>query len=103
MMCDFLIAADTRQVRPARDQARGDPGIGGTQRLTRAIGKSKAMDLFLTGRMIDAAEAERAGLVSRVYRPMLSRRGGGRAHIAEMSLPVAVRPRKRSTAPSSPR
>ena len=53
-------------VRPAGDHARHDPGAGGTQRLTRFVGKAKAMDLCLTGRMMDAAEAERAGLVSRI-------------------------------------
>ena len=66
MMCDLILAADNAQVRPARDQPRHHPGAGGTQRLTRAVGKAKAMEMVLTGRMMEAAEAERAGLVARV-------------------------------------
>jgi enoyl-CoA hydratase len=66
MMCDFIIAADTAKFGQPEITLGTIPGIGGTQRLTRAIGKSKAMDLCLTGRMMDAAEAERSGLVSRV-------------------------------------
>src|SRR6201996_1572800 len=66
MMCDFIIAADTAKFGQPEINLGTIPGIGGTQRLTRAIGKAKAMDLCLTGRMMDAAEAERAGLVSRV-------------------------------------
>jgi enoyl-CoA hydratase len=65
-MCDFIIAADTARFGQPEITLGTIPGIGGTQRLTRAIGKSKAMDLCLTGRMMDAAEAERSGLVSRI-------------------------------------
>ncbi len=66
MMCDILIAADTAKFGQPEITLGVAPGIGGSQRLTRAVGKAKAMDLILTGRMIDAAEAERCGLVSRV-------------------------------------
>ena len=66
MMCDLIIAADTAKFGQPEIKLGVIPGIGGTQRLTRAIGKAKAMDLNLTGRMMDAAEAERAGLVARV-------------------------------------
>ncbi|HEU4825085.1 MAG TPA: enoyl-CoA hydratase [Dongiaceae bacterium] len=66
MMCDFIIAADNAKFGQPEITLGTIPGAGGTQRLPRFIGKSKAMDLVLTGRMMDAAEAERAGLVSRV-------------------------------------
>ncbi|MDD4868521.1 MAG: enoyl-CoA hydratase [Mycobacterium sp.] len=66
MMCDLIIAADTATFGQPEIKLGVLPGMGGTQRLTRAIGKAKAMDLILTGRTIDAAEAERSGLVSRV-------------------------------------
>jgi enoyl-CoA hydratase len=66
MMCDFIIAADTARFGQPEIKLGIIPGAGGTQRLPRAVGKAKAMDLVLTGRMMDAAEAERAGLVSRV-------------------------------------
>ena len=66
MMCDFIIAADNAKFGQPEIKLGIIPGAGGTQRLPRAVGKSKAMDLALTGRMMDAAEAERAGLVSRV-------------------------------------
>jgi enoyl-CoA hydratase len=67
MMCDFLIAADSAKFGQPEIKVGVTPGAGGTQRLPRTIGKSKAMDMLLTSRMIDAAEAERTGLVSRVY------------------------------------
>ncbi len=66
MMCDFIIAADNSRFGQPEIKLGIIPGAGGTQRLPRAVGKSKAMDMILTARMMDAAEAERAGLVSRV-------------------------------------
>ena len=66
MMCDFIIAADNARFGQPEIKLGVIPGAGGTQRLPRAVGKAKAMDMALTGRMMDAAEAERAGLVSRV-------------------------------------
>ena len=66
MMCDFIIAADNAKFGQPEIKLGIIPGIGGTQRLARAVGKAKAMDLVLTGRMMDAAEAERSGLVARV-------------------------------------
>ncbi len=67
MMCDMIIAADTAKFAQPEVKLGIVPGSGGTQRLTRAVSKSKAMDLCLTGRMMDAAEAERSGLVARIY------------------------------------
>src|SRR5438067_8829240 len=66
LMCDIIIAADTAKFGQPEIKLGIIPGAGGTQRLPRAVGKAKAMDLVLTGRMMDAVEAERAGLVSRV-------------------------------------
>ena len=66
MMCDFIIAADTARFGQPEIKIGIIPGAGGTQRLPRAIGKAKAMDMVLTGRMMDVQEAERAGLVSRI-------------------------------------
>src|SRR3712207_6521458 len=66
MMCDFIIAADNAKFGQPEINLGVAPGIGGTQRMTRAVGKAKAMDLMLTARMMDAVEAERCGLVARV-------------------------------------
>jgi enoyl-CoA hydratase len=66
MQCDLIIAADNARFGQPEIKLGIIPGIGGTQRLTRAVGKAKAMDLILTGRMMDAAEAERSGLVARI-------------------------------------
>jgi len=69
MLCDFIIASDTAKFGQPEVRLGIIPGAGGTQRLPRAVSKSKAMDMVLTARMMDAAEAERAGLVSRVVAP----------------------------------
>ncbi|MEB3030069.1 enoyl-CoA hydratase [[Mycobacterium] nativiensis] len=91
MMCDLLIAADTAKFGQPEIKLGVLPGMGGSQRLTRAIGKAKAMDLILTGRTIDAAEAERAGLVSRVVPAddLLTEANKVAATIAGMSLSAA--------------
>jgi enoyl-CoA hydratase len=67
MMCDVIVCADNARFGQPEVKLGVLPGIGGTQRLIRAVGKAKAMDMCLSGRTMDAAEAERAGLVSRVY------------------------------------
>ena len=66
MQCDIIIAADNAKFGQPEIKLGVIPGIGGTQRLARAVGKAKAMDMILTGRMMDAAEAEKSGLVARV-------------------------------------
>ncbi|MGV0626768.1 enoyl-CoA hydratase [Mycolicibacter minnesotensis] len=91
MMCDLLIAADTAKFGQPEIKLGVLPGMGGSQRLTRAIGKAKAMDLILTGRTIGAEEAERSGLVSRVVPAdeLLAEAGKVAATIAGMSLSAA--------------
>jgi len=92
MMCDIIIAADTAKFGQPEITLGTIPGIGGTQRLTRAIGKSKAMDLCLTGRMMDAAEAERSGLVSRIVPAdkLMEEALSAAGKIAGMSRPAAA-------------
>jgi enoyl-CoA hydratase len=92
MMCDIIVASDTAKFGQPEITLGTIPGIGGTQRLTRAIGKSKAMDLCLTGRMMDAAEAERAGLVSRIFPAdkLMEETLAMAEKIAAMSRPVAA-------------
>jgi enoyl-CoA hydratase len=91
MMCDLLIAADTAKFGQQEIKLGVLPGMGGSQRLTRAIGKAKAMDLILTGRNIDAAEAERGGLVSRVVSAddLLDEAKAVATEISQMSLLAA--------------
>ena len=92
MMCDVIIAADTAKFGQPEITLGTIPGSGGTQRLTRAVGKAKAMDMILTGRMMDAAEAERASLVSRVVPAdaLLDSALAVAGRIAEMSMPAAA-------------
>ncbi len=92
MMCDFIIAADTARFGQPEIALGVTPGAGGTQRLTRLVGKSKAMDMCLTGRMMDAKEAERAGLVSRIVAPdrLIDEAMEAAAKIAGASLPIAL-------------
>jgi enoyl-CoA hydratase len=92
MMCDFIIAADSARFGQPEIKLGIIPGAGGTQRLPRAVGKSKAMDMVLTGRMMDAAEAERAGLVSRVVAAdkLLDEALAAAAAICAMSGPSAM-------------
>ena len=92
MMCDFIIAADTAKFGQPEITLGVMPGMGGSQRLTRFVGKSKAMDMCLTGRTMDAAEAERAGLVSRVVpaADLMAEAMKAAARIAEQSLPILM-------------
>lgn len=92
MMCDLIIAAETAKFGQPEIKLGTMPGAGGTQRLPRAVSKSKAMDMCLTARMMDAAEAERAGLVSRVVPAdrLLDETMEAAGIIADMSLPVAM-------------
>ncbi|MFE6748763.1 enoyl-CoA hydratase [Kitasatospora purpeofusca] len=92
MLCDVLIAADTAKFGQPEIKLGVIPGIGGSQRLTRAIGKAKAMELCLTGRTMDAEEAERAGLVSRIVPAdrLLDEALATAATIATMSAPAAI-------------
>jgi enoyl-CoA hydratase len=92
MMCDFIIAADTAKFGQPEIKLGIIPGAGGTQRLPRAVGKAKAIDMILTGRMMDAAEAERAGLVSRVVAAdkLLDEALGAAAAICQMGAPSVM-------------
>ncbi|WP_395012361.1 enoyl-CoA hydratase [Undibacterium sp.] len=92
MMCDFIIAADNAKFGQPEIKLATLPGCGGTQRLPRAISKSKAMDLCLTARLMDANEAERAGLVSRVVPldKLMEEALAAATTIASMSLPVVM-------------
>ncbi len=92
MMCDFILAADNAKFGQPEINLGVIPGAGGSQRLTRFVGKSKAMEMCLTARMMDAAEAERSGLVSRVVpaAQLLDEAIKVAARIAEMSRPVVM-------------
>lgn len=92
MMCDFIIAADTAKFGQPEIKLGVLPGAGGSQRLPRAVGKSKAMDMVLTGRMMDSAEAERSGLVSRVVPAdkLMQEAIDVATAIASMSLPSVM-------------
>ncbi len=92
MMCDIVIAADNARFGQPEIKLGIIPGAGGTQRLPRAVGKAKAMDLVLTARMMDAQEAERAGLVSRVVAAdkLLDEALAAAAAIARFSLPAVM-------------
>jgi enoyl-CoA hydratase len=92
MMCDLIIAADNAKFGQPEIKLGVIPGIGGTQRLTRAVGKAKAMDLILTGRMMDAVEAERCGLVARVVpaASLMEEAMKAAQTIAAMSLPSVL-------------
>jgi enoyl-CoA hydratase len=92
MLCDFIIAADNAKFGQPEINLGVMPGIGGTQRLTRYVGKSKAMDMCLTGRNMDATEAERAGLVARVVPlvELVAEATRAAQKIAEQSLPIVM-------------
>src|SRR5205085_7004520 len=92
MLCDFIIAAENAKFGQPEINLGVMPGVGGTQRLTRFAGKSKAMEMCLTGRNMDAAEAERAGLVSRVVplADLLSEATKAAQKIAGQSLPIVM-------------
>jgi len=92
LQCDLIIAADNAKFGQPEIKLGIIPGIGGTQRLTHAIGKAKAMDLILTGRMMDAQEAERSGLVARIVplQSLIEEAVKVAATIASMSLPAVV-------------
>jgi enoyl-CoA hydratase len=90
MLCDILLAADNAKFGQPEIRLGVIPGIGGSQRLTRAVGKAKALDMCLTGRVMDAVEAERAGLVSRIVplAELMSESLSVAATIAAYSTPI---------------
>jgi enoyl-CoA hydratase len=92
MLCDFILASETAKFGQPEINLGVMPGIGGTQRLTRLVGKSKSMEMCLTGRMMDAAEAERAGLASRVLPAdkLMEEARKAAQKIAAASLPIAM-------------
>ena len=92
MMCDFIIAADNAKFGQPEIKLGVMPGGAGTQRLTRYVGKAKAMDMCLTGRMMDVQEAERAGLVSRIVplASLMEETMKAAQAIAAMSMPIAM-------------
>ncbi|MFI4997563.1 MAG: enoyl-CoA hydratase-related protein, partial [Hyphomicrobiales bacterium] len=92
MMCDIVIAADNAKFGQPEIKLGVMPGSGGTQRLTRIVGKAKAMDLVLTGRMMDAAEAERSGLVARIVplAELMTEAMKTAEIIAGLSLPIVM-------------
>jgi enoyl-CoA hydratase len=92
LQCDLIIAADNAKFGQPEIKLGIIPGIGGTQRLTRAVGKAKAMDLILTGRMMDVEEAERSGLVARIVplQSLIEEAVKVAATIASMSLPAVL-------------
>jgi enoyl-CoA hydratase len=92
LMCDFILAADNAKFGQPEIKLGVLPGMGGTQRLTHAVGKAKAMELCLTGRLMDAEEAERAGLVARIVpqAQLLEEAMNVAAQIAAKSLPIAM-------------
>ncbi|WP_332672347.1 enoyl-CoA hydratase [Aromatoleum sp.] len=92
MMCDIVFAADDARFGQPEIKLGTIPGAGGTQRLPRAVGKTKAMDMCLTGRLMDAQEAERAGLVARLFpaESVLDEALAAAAKLAEYSLPVLM-------------
>jgi enoyl-CoA hydratase len=91
-MCDIVIAAETAKFGQPEIKLGIIPGAGGTQRLPRAVGKAKAMDMVLTGRMMDAQEAERAGLVSRIVAPdkLLDEALAAAGSICDYSMPAVA-------------
>ncbi|MHC5308268.1 enoyl-CoA hydratase [Bartonella sp. LJL80] len=92
MMCDFILADETAKFGQPEIKLGVIPGMGGSQRLTRLVGRAKAMEMCLTGRLMDAAEAERSGLVSRIIpaETLLDEAMKTAAIIADMSLPVSM-------------